>query len=170
MPICSCGCNQALTQRQIKRHLQDQVIPCLVTAAVVQFQTLALTISAPHLNPLKKTRSSQRYISSLPEPPSDEAPDRLGDDMCIDLREGPDEDDLAVQRAINRSQQGIWSGRHHRAVGLEDSEGKDDESDDVADEVQDGSEDDEYNEWDEEESLGNHSGLLALDQISEDFE
>lgn len=90
--------------------------------------------------------------------------------MCVDLREGPDEDNLAVQRAIDRSQQGIWSGQHHRAVGLEDSEGKDDESNDVADEVQDGSEDDEYDEWDEEESLGNHSGLSALDRIAEDFE
>lgn len=95
--------------------------------------------------------------------------------MSVDFETGFDEegDELAVRRAVGRSQQGIWSGRHHKAsVGLEHSEDEEDENDGEIDDAQEGSEDDEYDDWDVEEGLENLSqaGLSALDCIGEDFE
>lgn len=151
----------------------------MVTAAVAQFRTLGVTVSAPHLNPSKKARSSRRYVPFSPELPSDEvvadpAPNGPTGDMPVDLETGFDEgDELAVRRAIDRSQQGIWSGRHHKAVGLEHSEDEEDENDGEIDDAQEDSEDDEYDDWDVEEGLENlfqADGLSALDRIGEDFE
>jgi hypothetical protein len=172
MPICGCGCEQTLGRRQVKRHMETKVTPRLVTAAVAQFRMLGTSVSAPRLEHSKKRRSSRRHLPPLPEPPSeaDEAagppPADMSDDgMNIDQEENGDvnEDEQEVQRIVGCSQQGIWSGRHHRD---DDEEDDDDESDKSGE----GSEGDGYDDWEVEEGLENSSGLSALDRIGEDFE
>jgi hypothetical protein len=180
MPKCSCGCGQTLSRRQIQRHLQKQVVPRLVTAAVAQFQTMGTTVSAPRLNPSKKRRTSRRCLPSSLEPSSedeeilsDQPPaDELEGDMDIDWEETQDvnQNERMVLRAIGHSQQGIWSGRHHGVAGFEDSDSE--EEDGYGDEAQGSSDDDgdDYDHWDINEDLEDHSGLSALDRLGEDFE
>jgi hypothetical protein len=173
MPICGCGCEQTLGRRQVKRHMETKVIPCLVTAAVAQFWTLGTSVSAPRLEHSKKRRSSRRYIPSSPEAPEDDEPagpppvDISDDGMNVDKEEkgDVDDDEQEVQRIIGRSQQGIWSGRHH----MDDEEDESDDGDE-SDESGEGSEGDGYGDWEVEEGLENSSGLSALDRIGEDFE
>ena len=180
MPKCSCGCGQTLCRRQIQRHLQKQVVPRLVTAAVAQFQTMGTIISAPRLNPSKKRRTSRRYVPSSLEPPSEDEEilsdrppaDELEGDIDIDWEETQDvnQNELTVLRAIGHSQQGIWSGRHHGVAGLEDSDNE--EQDSYGDEAQESSDDDGdgYDDWDVNEDLEDPSGLSALDRLGGDFE
>lgn len=152
----------------------------MVTASVARFWTLGASVSAPWLNPSKKLRSSRQHISS-PEPPSDDdematnepPPDASGVDIDvdidIDIDADPDldENEPAVLRAIGRSQRGIWSGRHHGVVGLDDSESEEGRSDEDEGDGRE-TEDEGYDDWDED--LENPSGLSALDQLGEDFE
>src|ERR1700689_3647950 len=180
MPKCSCGCGHTLCRRQIQRHLQKQVVPRLVTAAVAQFQTMGTTVSAPRLNPSKKRRTSRRCLPSSLEPSaedeeilSDQLPaDELEGDMDIDWEETQDvnQNERMVLCAIGHSQQGIWSGRHHGVAGFEDSDSE--EEDGYGDEAQGSSDDDgdDYDHWDINEDLEDHSGLSALDRLGEDFE
>jgi len=168
--MCSCGCNQTLSRRQVQRHMQKRVVPRLVTAAVAQFRTLGTTVSAPRLNPSKKLRTSRRHVSSSPESSdkdmvTDQPPLYAPED---EINQGFQEDENEiVLHAIGRSQQGIWSGRHH-VVGLGDSEtdGSDDEVN--GSEAGESSESESYDDWEMDE--GNPSDLSALDRLGEDFE
>ena len=151
------------------------MVPCLITVAVAQFQMLGrAVVSAPQLHASRKKRSSRRYLPSSSEPPSDDATktDQLsvgGDnDMDIDPEERHD-NDLAARGTIDRAQQGIWSGRRHGVVESEGEE-SDGNNDDEEDNTAEGSEDKDYNYWEEYDDLEDPSGLSALDRLGEDFE
>ena len=177
MPVCKCGCNQSLSRRATKQHLQSHTVPRLVTAAVKAYQALGRTVSPLRLNPPKKLRSSRPY---LPSPPASVTINGKVDFILSEGEgEGPTRDagiilsnedaEAGAQRAINSTLEDVGSGLHHDDSDAEeyngsgDPEGEDDNADDVDGEGPDGWE--LYDTWNE---YGN--GLSALDMIGEDFE
>jgi hypothetical protein len=179
MPMCTCGCNQDLTRRAIKNHLQGRTIPRLVTAAVKASQTLRSTISPGRLNPLKKLRSSRRYFPSPPasvivdEDPDFVMSDGIGDGEDNNISAGGEEHTVieeadAIDRAIGAALGGVWSGLHHDDDDAEEDydEDRDDEGEE---EVENDTErevvEDAYDSWDDHEI-----GLSALDMLGEEFE
>ena len=179
---CRCGCNQNLTRKGIKKHLQGRSVPCLVTAVVRACRRR--DISPPRLQPSRKFRSSRRYFPSSPASVTvDEEPDfvMLEGDRNVASNIVVDEanakrainaasdivvDEANVERAINAAQEDIWSGLHH-----DDNDAEEEDDDYAGDE---GSEDGEeaagnvegdYDEWD-----GDETGLSPLELLGEDFE
>lgn len=172
MPTCTCGCNQELTRRAIKKHLQGQTAPRLVSAVVRACQTIGSAVSPPRLNLSKKLRSSRRYFPSSPVPAAaNEEPDAVvseGGDAArgIGMSEEYDEDFVdGAQHAINAALEDVWSGLHHHDDNTEEEHNENDE-----DEGEDVEEDPDgwklYDSWDH-----SHEGdLSALDTLGEDFE
>jgi hypothetical protein len=184
MPLCTCGCNQELTRRAIKNHLQGRAIPHLVTAAVKTRHALSSTVSPPRLNPRKKLRSSRRYFPSSPtsvvsidEPDfhTSEGDDAVRDgESCMEYEERFSDGDAAIQCAINAALKDVWSGLHHS-----DGDTVEEDDDDAVEEGDDGGAkgggdkedncaDDSWKLYDDL-SVG-ENGLSALDMIGEDFE
>lgn len=67
MQTCTCGCNQILSQRTIRRHLSGQTKPRLITARAAAAKAMHTTqqsiASGPRLSPStgKKSRSSRHH-------------------------------------------------------------------------------------------------------------
>jgi hypothetical protein len=177
MPVCKCGCNQDLSRRATKKHLQGRTVPRLVTAAVKACQALGRTVSPPRLNPPKKLRSSRRYLPSSPTSVTTNGEadfiisEGAGDGPVRDagIISSDKDAEAGAQRALSAALEGVLSGLHHDADAEEeydengDTEGEGDNTDDVDGEDPDGWK--LYDTWNE---YGD--GLSALDTIGEDFE
>jgi hypothetical protein len=178
MPKYKCGCGQNFTRRAMQYHLRGRTTPRLVTAIVKSYQTFGPTTSPPRLNPAKKLRSSRRYLPSSPTLASDDGHDVAMSEGGIIEGNGATGsgalhetsvviDEAGTEHAINAARAEIWSGFHHDDEDADDDmeeygEHGDEGMDAVDEDVQDGYED---NVWDDHEI-----GLSALDSLGEDFE